>query len=254
MSHRDLENYLERNPVALPESAVQTSTLIVVSDSKGSYLAETINQSYPESTIVWKCLRGHSTKQIKSYIFQNIHQFVKSFGRILIAVWTGTCYLTYKPYKGCLKTKARQGSYKYIDLSPVSIEDIIQDYNDIASLKSQYRDLIDFVFLEVPYYQTQKWNTLKAGVVSDASNEVDTILVDKIDHLNRGLQEINKRNGILAPKFALDLLICRKNKSNKSKKINFDLLSEDGIHPSLILSKYWVRRLALVLLVPFCFK
>ena len=99
MSAKDLINYLERNPIVISNSAVQTRALIIISDSKGGYLQETIKDSYPESLIIWKSLSGHSTKQIKNYIFHNIHQFVRRYGKILIFVWPGTCDVTYKPYK-----------------------------------------------------------------------------------------------------------------------------------------------------------
>ena len=76
---------------------------------------------------------------------------------------------------------------------------------------------------------------------------------DRNKSLNEELKKINKRNGISVPKFELHVIKCRKSKCSKSQKINYELLNDDGIHPSSILSEYWVRRIALVLLVPCCF-
>ena len=105
----------------------------------------------------------------------------------------------------------------------------------------------------MPYYKTENWNKLKAGIVSENFTQVDLTLEEKIKSLNEELQKISKRNGISVPKFGLDMIKCRKSKCSKSQKVNYELLNDDGIHPSPILSEYWVRRIALVLLVPCCF-
>ena len=169
MSAKDLIDYLERHPIVISNAAVQTRALIIISDNKGGYLQETIKNSSPQLLIIWKSLSGHSTKQIKDYIFHNIHQFVRRYVKILICVWSGTCDVTYRPYKDYPKSETGQRLHQYIALSDVTIENIIQDYKEITSLKSQF---VDFAFLEVPYYKTETWNKLKAGIDNENFTQV----------------------------------------------------------------------------------
>lgn len=64
---------------------------------------------------------------------------------------------------------------------------------------------------------------------------------------------MNEQNVITIPRFSFDLKKYRKsNRVYKTQKISFGVL-KDGIHPSEILSKYWLRRLVDMIVVNQCF-
>ena len=79
--------HLDKHQVERPVN-YRDITLIVVSNSKGSRLQSLVESSYPEKEIVWQCKGGRTSFQASSFIQHNIEKIVKTYGNILIAVWT----------------------------------------------------------------------------------------------------------------------------------------------------------------------
>ena len=89
MSLADIQKFLRDNPVILP-SGKQDTTVIVVSDSKGSYLEGQIQNVEPERNIIWKSKGGCTSQQTTDYILRNVKKWKKNFGKLLILTWNGT--------------------------------------------------------------------------------------------------------------------------------------------------------------------
>lgn len=233
MSLKYLENYLDKNPVVQPETH-RKRTLIVVSDSKGSRLKNTVQQIQPEKSIVWLYKGGRSSFQAADFVTSNLKYFVEEYRELVIAIWVSTCDFT----------KFTSQSRRYIDLSNVSVEDILTQYQKILSASETYGSSVKIVFLECPQYSISIWNKNKGHPNPDSFNENTEILNSRIQELNQAIRNINSQNGVSAPKFGLDLLKSRKsNRSYTSIKVSYSLLNTDGIHPGWTLSRYWLRRI-----------
>lgn len=246
MSERDCLRYLER-PFWLP-TKIQDRKLIVITDSKGKNLLDAQDKigskcdiSQIEHNILIEWAVGRTTEQGAKFIENNLTKYLHRFNKILIAIWTGTCDLTYK-------------NGRYIHLSQTRVEDILRQYHRILSRTEMYKDRVQIVFLECPYYSIRIWNENKGhGNIEEFKNE-DASLTFNIDNLNKNIHEINKMQGINAPKFTLDLTHRRKsNKSYTTETIAYSLL-RDGIHPDRILSKLWFRRIIDTILIKYCYK
>lgn len=239
MSFSRLEKYLRDNPVVLP-SGTQDRQVIVVSDSKGRYLQRQIQNIRPENNIIWQAVGGRTTLQATNYILANIHSYLHKYGNILLIVWTGTCDLTRK-------------TNRFVDLSGTAIDDIIFQYEKVFNLNTRFGDRVKVLVLEVPYYSVSIWNFHKGHPDQTAFQETDKILFNRISDLNERIKSLNQSHGVVSPRFSADLIRCRKsNKNHPSKSVSYSLLL-DGIHPSVTLSKYWIRRLVLSVICKLCF-
>lgn len=254
MSLKDLTKYLQSHPVIRPLNR-RNRTLIIVSDSKGSRLRDCVEDSHPENEIVWKCKGGRNSFQAANFVKENLRHFVGTYGQILLVVWTGTCDLTQfiQQYDYANKySQSRTRRKRYIDLSNITISDIIWQYQEILSAAAVYGSSVQVVFLECPQYSVEIWNENQGHPNFEIFQSNTKILLEKIEELNKTIQEVNKSNHINAPKFGLDLVKSRKsNRAYTSAKVSFSLL-EDGIHPDVVLSQYWLRRIVLNLLIPYC--
>lgn len=254
MSLKSLENYLERNPVIQPQTQ-RNRTLIIVSDSKGSRLERCVKNVEPENSIVWECIGGRNSFQAAQFVKENLEYFVSKYGNILLVIWTGTCDLTHFIHR--LKPEANQQyrrRKRYIDLSSISVVDILAQYQQIISAVKVYGSRVKLVFLECPQYSISIWNENQGHPDFESFKSNTEILNSTIEELNKSIRELNSENEIRAPKFGLDLIKSRKsNKSYSSVKVSYSLLS-DGIHPGLILSRYWLRRVINSLLIVYCYE
>lgn len=253
MSLKSLENYLERNPVIQPQTQ-RNRTLIVVSDSKGSRLQRNVLDIKPENSIVWECKGGRNSFQAAQFVNANLEYYVSKYGNILLVIWTGTCDLTQFIQKSNTESKySCRRRKRYIDLSNISTSDILAQYQKIVSAAKVYGSRVQVVFLECPQYSISIWNE-NQGHPDFGSFKPNTETLNlQIEELNKSICKFNSENNISAPKFGLDLIKSRKsNKSYTSIKVSYSLLS-DGIHPGLILSRYWLRRVINCLLLVYCY-
>ncbi|MCG7878260.1 MAG: hypothetical protein N0C90_18295 [Candidatus Thiodiazotropha endolucinida] len=247
MKLKDFHKFLIENPVPEFKSQKQR-TLIVVGDSKGCRLQNIVRNIEPENSIVWKCKGGRTSFQAADYIIHNIKHFVEVYGDIIIAVWTGTCDLTGFQSRSCRYTNHKTFSYKqrkYIDLSNVTVDDVITQYQRIVSVCQSYDSKVKLVFLECPQYSICIWNKTKGDPNYENFKENTEILNERVNALDYSIRQLNETLGLNAPKFGIDLMTSRKsNPSYKSSKVSYSLLS-DGIHPDVVLSEYWLRKIVL---------
>lgn len=146
---------------------------------------------------------------------------------------------------------------KYISIPYPSqsnnIDDIIFQYEKVFNLNTRFGDRVKVLVLEVPYYSVSIWNFHKGHPDQTAFQETDKILFNRISDLNERIKSLNQSHGVVFPRFSADLIRCRKsNKNHPSKSVSYSLLL-DGIHPSVTLSKYWIRRLVLSVICKLCF-
>lgn len=239
MSCKDFQNYLTRNPIIIPDRP-QTRTLVIVSDSKGCYLQRVPTDSVTKDRILFNSRGGRTTRQAADIIAQNIDYYVHRFKKVVLAVWTFTCDFTYK-------------SGQCIYLSDLTVDQVVGQCQRILSICRPYGERVKVVFLECPYYSVSIWNYVKGNIEREQFKESDKILESKIDLLNLRIRDLNEQNRISAPKFSVDLKKFRKsNKNHGTFKISFGVLT-DGIHPCEVLSRYWLRRLLITVLVRECF-
>lgn len=239
MSVKDLQTYLTKCPITVPESD-QTRTLLVISDSKGGYLRRLPLESDVEGSIIYFGRAGRTSKQAADLIVNNIENYLQTYGNILIAVWTGTCDFTVKPNR-------------FIRLGRTTVEDIIEQFQRILCLSKPYNNQVKVVLFECPYFSLEIFNSNRGHEYCDIFAESDRQLKLKIDSLNAHIRHLNDSNGISAPKFSVDLVKRRKyNNVYKVDTISYSLL-KDGIHSDFVLSKYWLRRIINTILAKFCY-
>jgi len=104
-------------------------------------------------------------------------------------------------------------------------------------------------FLEIPVYSIFEYNKKQGHKDPDQFISQDNSLIKQVHKANEKIRQINTRLDSSSPNFCLDL---SQNKVKNTKiqhirlrdKYNFTL-SRDGVHPSINLSKIWLRKIAL---------
>jgi len=96
------------------------------------------------------------------------------------------------------------------------------------------------VFLEIPPYSIVKWNTSKGHRSPSDFIEQDKLLQYRLALVNEYIQQVNYRNSVASPNFRRAVLRCHSSKRGRRYTTNFGLYT-DGVHPSPLLTKYWLR-------------
>lgn len=208
-------------------------TPIIISDSKGNYLKreceslsnKTINQ------IIWWNKSGAKILETKNWITRNFRRLTRQYNRVVVFLWLGTCDLTSKNKDGQISLRK-------------------QDDNSQAEFIAEiYREIVDYlkssrckvIILETPYYSIHRWNT-KNGENAHFEAE-DKRLKRQVVALNELTAEINRSNNITAPKLNIDLQRPRKKRGCQQYHTNW-LLLKDGVHPTQIVAKVWLLKIA----------
>ena len=117
MSVSDLRKYLKNKCECVPDK-FQNRKLLVISDSKGGYLDRLPKQTFVQRSIRFLYRGGRTSEQTADFIESNLNSFLNIHGRILIAIFAGTCDLTVK-----------RGNC--VQLSETKVDDIIAQYKRI---------------------------------------------------------------------------------------------------------------------------
>jgi len=96
------------------------------------------------------------------------------------------------------------------------------------------------VFLEVPPYSILKWNIHRGHRSPQDFIVQDKILSHRIALLNDYIRQINFANQVVSPSFRRPVLRSHTSKRGRWYTTNYGLYS-DGVHPSPILARYWLR-------------
>ena len=115
-----------------------------------------------------------------------------------------------------------------------SSNEIIGIHREIKTIKPQYNKEAKALFLECPCYASHIWNTNNTVGISNTQQINDT------KELNCKIHDINDTFNV--PKFSKDMTQRRKcNKGYTTETVSYSLLY-DGGHPSMILSKVWIKK------------
>lgn len=226
-----IEKFLAR-PVSAPPNLVKTPVL--VTSSKGVYLRRHTDLiSEYNFNLKFQCQPGGTFKFGYSWLNRNIHQLIKSYGQVHVYVWLGTCDLT---------NKAKSGYIALSHDSDAACEEYVKEHVDkIKTFLGQF-PTVSFTFLEIPPYSIKLWNQNKGHKHPAEFDLQDSILARRITILNSYLQQVNQIAGVSSIRFNLDLL--KYSRAKRPPSICFNLF-KDGIHPSPILARCWMKRLLL---------
>ena len=148
MSLADIRKFLRDHPVILPPGSLNT-TVILVADSKGSYLETQTQNVEPERRIIYKYRPGCTINKSVDYIFKNINTWKRSYGSILVLIWNGMCDLTHKVFDSSEKLYGSKCPRKsFNDLSCTAIVEISHQYEKVLSLHSG--PFLQVCILDVP--------------------------------------------------------------------------------------------------------
>ena len=205
------------------------SPTFIFGDSKVGYLKRESGTSLQQLQFIYRGGATSSDNSLKRILFSKI----KHVRQPTVLVWFGTCELTVKT-----------GKYiNIVDEVQTKIEQIIESYKklklEVATINRQSRVL----FIECPYISAQQWNHYKGDIDESRYQEVDYELEQAVNSLNDKINEINQS---ATPRLSQDLIASTKKKDQRTKyKVNYKLLV-DGVHPSGVLSKLWIRKLCVL--------
>ena len=103
-------------------------------------------------------------------------------------------------------------------------------------------------FLEVPHYSIVRWNTTRGHRQPEVFATQDNTLHGQIEAINQVIHTLNREQGVRSPLLTVHFRARKKVKRGKNKPtkdiINFNLLS-DGMHPSPLLAKVWLKEISM---------
>lgn len=220
MSENRLKKHIDNGTTRV--NSTLTFTPVFVSDSKGRYL-----KSHATSDqIKFFCKSGADSDDIKDWFKNNIQKLITKYSRIRIYIWIGTCDFTAK-------------SDHYIKLDTEAAAEKL--HQNLKFLRDNYvNDNVQLTFLKVPYYSISIWNKHRGHPTPDDFRSDDNTLNERIDAVNKYIEELNSEINAYSPQFNQDLERSRKPADTSQRySLNMKLL-RDGIHPGKTLSKAWL--------------
>ena len=235
MSLGKLTKYLSK-----PEDPLVGTRILVpvlFTDSKGNYLQRHIRPGITSQIRFWSG-KGRSTNDGLDWMRNKFAQKVGHLDNIALYVWLGTCDLTTYDYRT-----------RYISLKgniDQAVEEAGKNLENIASIVEAY-PTCKVVFLEIPPFSIYGWNKRQKHPDINQFKNQDCIIARGIQNINLNIRALNNKLQVQAPSLVQDISHNQqKNTKNRhhreSDKYNF-MLYEDGLHPSGILSKVWLRKI-----------
>ena len=207
---------------------------ILIADSKGNYIKDKITTE-SKLNIKFITRKGWKIQEVIDWAERELTNECRHFDKITCYIWLGTCNLTeYTRSSKYITLQAHNDSnVKYLKRKFIELKHLIQ--SSLANSK--------VVFLEVPAYSIQWWNRKHGHKTPTDFATDDQLLQDQIYQLNKYIVEINGSEE-LSPKFELDQRKVSVRKGKKDEYYNFNLMKDDGVHPSSNLATLWLRRIA----------
>lgn len=231
MSKGKIEKYLER-PWNFKGRLYKHALLL--SDSKGFSLKPHLDLLKEfNHNIEINCESGAQLQRYLNWLHQNLWKKVNQHGQLVLYIFLGTCDLTCKLGRFIqLRHSDEFKAFAYIQSQ-------IEKY---LNLISHFRS-VNIVFFEIPHYSIVAWNSAKGHKDPDSFHLQDLKLTRTISLVNELIREVNDRNNVASPNFKLDLLKYRKSKGGKQRKsLNFKNY-KDGVHPTSLLARCWMKRI-----------
>ena len=210
---------------------VRRSTAVIVSDSKGNYLKQHAQTSL-ERSIIWLGHSGLNSEEGINLLKSKLAELTRTYGRLSVYLFLGTCDITQKV-----------GDFIVLKQGYRSIrDDVIRLYTELADYAQS--NSLDLTLLEVPIYSIKEWNKYYGDPCPEVFDRNDKQIYKSVKKVNNAIKSINSRLLKHSPSFSLDLENSRKSRGrNERYYFNYSLL-KDGIHPSPLLAKLWLRRVA----------
>lgn len=242
MSEIKLEKFSNK-PIIEPEG-VKTYTPIIYSDSKGTFLRDNIFHPLQEN-IVWNCFKGSKSRDSVKWLEKNIKSLVLKYNKIWLYIWIGTCDITTLDRSTFLISLTSE------DTSEI-VEQITTNFQFIAQIISAYPQC-RVTFLEIPIYSIRKWNYSHGHMNPIEFLQQDKILDIQVSSLNSSIKILNTSLNNFSPDFSYDLYRTSRYSTHtdkdkglhKTRKYLNTNLYKDGIHPTPLLAKVWLKKFTL---------
>lgn len=231
MSCHRFQKFIDK-PLQRPHTL--TYTPILLATSKGNYLK--FNSDLIEQAVLnieFHCKPGGRFADFYPWLSRYLPEKLYKYGKVVLYIWLGTCDITYK-----------SGRFIYLRHSSDSeaVAYLIDQINKFKSYLLRYGTAVKPIFLEIPPYSIQIWNSVKGHQNPEVFKSDDSSLCQRIALVNEYISSVNSEIGVTSIRFRLDLLKVRKTKNSKRISIHFGHF-KDGIHPNKILARYWMKRL-----------
>lgn len=231
MSQSKLKKYIER---PLNFNGRLKRHPILLSDSKGFSLkphVDLIQQFHHDIDI--ECRAGARFQDYFHWLRHNLARNVNYFGHIALYLFLGTCDLSCK--------SGRKVELRHED-DTVALAYLQFQIDRVVLFVSKF-PTVKLIFLEIPPYSIEAWNRAKRCSDLQLSRSQDFILLERIALVNEYIRIVNERSLVTSPRFRLDLLKFRKEKGGKQRvSLNFSNY-KDGIHPTCLLARCWMKRI-----------
>lgn len=231
MSCQKFQKYIDK-PLVKPSCL--TYTPILLTTSKGNYLKVHSDLAVQYNiNVEFHCKPGGRFADFYPWLRRYLPEKLYVYGRVVLYIWLGTCDLTYK-----------SGRYIYLRHSDDhdAVVYLTEQINRFKLYLATYGLSVKPIFLEIPPYSIQIWNRVKGHQNPEIFKEDDNSLSHRIALVNEHITAINSDLGVTSIRFRLDILKVRKTKNSKRTSVHFGFY-RDGIHPSKILARYWMKRL-----------
>lgn len=230
MSNSKLVKYLDR-PV---DRKLLVSQPVLVSNSLGKYLRKHLDllkqfQLY----LHFECRPGARFTDFYPWLNQNLRALLEKYNHLTLYIWLGTCDVTRK-------------SGKFISLlsdnSQFIVDKVVSHIDRYISIVKEFKK-VKLVFLEIPPYSIVEWNRSRGHSDPESFLPQDKELTKIVDSINLHIRSVNNGLFVYSPRFKLDVLKYRKEK-DKTQRVSFNFkLYLDGVHPSSMLARVWLKRL-----------
>ena len=243
MSQSKIRKYIDR---PLHFNGRLRSKPVILSDSKGFSLKPHLDLVHQfQENIIIECRAGARFQDYFHWLRINLITLVQSFGNIVLYIFLGTCDLTFK--KGKFTELRHKDDISAISYVKFQIERYLAFVKNFST--------VTLVFLEIPPYSIEAWNRAKGHRDPKNFHSQDFILLERIALVNEYIRSVNERSSesrktpLSSPRFKLDLLKFRKEKGGKQRvSINFSNY-KDGIHPTCLLARCWMKRIVTQVLI-----
>ena len=230
---------------------------ILLTDSKGKYISEQIStESFLDFQIASKPSIKIETPETAEFIWSILKNLLQYQDKAIIFLWLGTCDFTIKSHTTKLIT-LRYTTLNYKTRIQKLIDCLLK-YKRQIETRYKYSRVI---LLECPPVSIIRHNKDKGHKHPEIFHNQNEKLEKQLKLFNSLVQDINlsccpkAKNTVqfiyMSPNFTKDIHVLHKTKGSKGSKgknriiqyyINYPLLI-DGVQPSELLSKLWLRRI-----------
>ena len=227
---KKIEEFIDKE--SSKEVTPKYKRIIIVSDSKGSYLRTELGKldkiKYGNVQIdIWE-RPGRRTIDGVKYLQQHIQDITD---KTIVLFWHFTCDITEK--KDRLIKQRFQSTEQLHDTINPSLNKLYEIHSTLEH--------IDIGILEVPPIFTREWNKRKTTDRGELDD--DTPLHVQINELNSLIKSYNEKLGYNSPKFICDFIHRRKKRGSKAKSTLNPVLLKDGVHPINIVAHKWLLKI-----------